>query len=135
MRAGPLSNRHIIQVLNQSFISVYIVNDEYFCKGSAPADEGNELQRIQHEGHAKKLSVGTVHAYVLTPDGHTHDSLHVAAAGDSGKMVAMLLRAVAQFEPSPGKPIVPPAPQSTPPPSPADAITLHLVSRGDDRGS
>ncbi len=30
---------------------------------------------------------------------------------------------------------MPPAPQSAPPPASADAVTLHLVSRGDDRGS
>ena len=135
MRAGPLSNRHIIQVLNQSFVPVYVVNDEYFGKGAAPADERKELQRVQQEGHAKKLSVGTVHAYVLTPDGHTHDSLHVAAAADPWKTVAMLQRAVAEFKPSSGEPIVRPGPQSTPPPSTADALTLHLVSRADDRGS
>jgi hypothetical protein len=134
MRAGPLSNRHIIDLLNGSFVSVYIVNEEYVGEGNAPAAERSELQRIHNEGYARKLSVGTVHAYMLTPDGHTNDSLHVAAA-DTSKTLAMLQRAVAQFKPSPGKPVVPLAPQSTPPPSPADAITLHLVSRGDDRGS
>ena len=134
MRAGPLSSRHIIDLLNRSFVSVYVVNEEYVAEGNAPATERSELQRIQREGSAKKLSVGTVHAYVLTPDGHTNDSLHVATA-DTSKTLAMLQRAVAQFKPSPGPPVVRPAPQSTPPPSPADAITLHLVSRADDRGS
>jgi len=135
MRAGPLSNRQIIDLLNRSFVSVYVVNEEYVGEGNAPTAERSELQRIQREGYARKLSVGTVHAYVLTPDGHTNDSLHVVNAGDPSKTLAMLQRAVAQFKPSPGKPVVPPAPQSAPPPSPADAITLHLVSRGDDRGS
>jgi hypothetical protein len=82
----------------------------------------------------KKLSVGTVHAYVLTPDGHTSDSLHVASA-DTSNTLAMLRRAVERFKPTPGKPIVPPAPQSTPPHAPADAVTLHLIARGDDRGA
>ena len=135
MRAGPLSNRHIIRMLNESFVPVYVVNDEYFGKGIAPAEERKELQRIQHEGHVKKLSVGTVHAYVLTPDGHTADSLHVAAAANAGTTVAMLQRAIVAFKPTPGKPAVPPVPQSAPPQVPADAMTLHLVSRGDDRGS
>ena len=135
MRAGPLSNPHIIDFLNRNFVSVYVVNDEYGGKGSAPADERKELERIRHEGYAKKLSVGTVHAYVLTPDGHTNDSLHVASAADGSKTWAMLQRAAAQFKPVPGRPVVPPAPQSTPPASPADAITLHLVSRADARGS
>ena len=132
MRAGPLSARNVIELLNRSFVPVYIVNDEYFGNGSAPAAERSELQRIHHEGHEKKLSVGTVHAYVLTPDGHPHDSLHVA---HPWRTLAMLQRSVAHFKPSPGKPIVPAAPQSTPPSAPADAVTLHLISRGDDRGS
>lgn len=135
MRAGPLSNRHIIDLLNRGFVSVYVVNDEYHGQGSAPTDERKELERIQHEGHAKRLSVGSVHAYVLTPDGHTDDSLHVASATDPSKTMAMLQRAVAKFKPLLGNPVVAPAAQSTPPPSPVDTMTLHLVSRADDRGS
>src|SRR5262249_51366837 len=85
--------------------------------------------------YKKKLSVGTVHAYVLTPDGHTHDSLHVATAARTDRLLAMLDRAVATFKPKEGKPVVAPAPQSAPPPAPADALVLHLVSRADQRGS
>jgi hypothetical protein len=135
MRAGPLSNRHVIDLLNRSFVSVYVVNDEYVEGGSAPVDERKELDRIRREGYAKKLSVGTVHAFVLTPDGHTDDSLHVTGAGILSNTVAMLERAVAKFKPLPGSPVVSPTPQSSAPPSAPGAITLHLVSRGDDRGS
>jgi hypothetical protein len=46
MRAGPLSNRQIIDLLNRSFVSA----------------ERSELLRIQRESYARKLSVGTVHA-------------------------------------------------------------------------
>lgn len=77
------------------------------------------------------MDVGMVRAWVLTPDGHPYDLL---AGGTSG-MLAGLQRAVGHFKPTPGQPIVPPRPQSTPPPAPADAVTLHLISRGDDRGS
>jgi hypothetical protein len=134
MRAGPLSDRRVIDLLNQNFVCVYNVNEDYW-QSRVAAEERKELDRIHQEGYAKKLSVGTVHAYVLTPDGHTHDSLHVASAAQTPKTLTMLERAVEQFKPQPGKPIVPPAPQSVPPPSAADAVTLHLVSRGDDRGS
>ena len=131
MRAGPLSDRRVIDALNRSFVCVYINNDEYYSKeGSAPADERAELQRILHEGYAKNLPVGTVRSYVLTPDGHMHEVLT-----HTSKTLAMLARAVEQFKPTPGNPIVAPAHQSAPPPSPPDALTLHLVSRGDDRGS
>jgi hypothetical protein len=58
-----------------------------------------------------------------------HNVLHTP------KTLAALERAVEEFHPTPGKPIVPPAAQSTPPPSGPDSVTLHLVARGNDRGS
>ncbi len=120
-------------MLNRSFISAYTVNEEYYSKsGGAPAEERAELQRIQKEGFAKKLAVGMVRAYVLTPDGHPYDTVPTKTAGAT---LAMLRRVVEQFKPTPGEPIVPPRAQSAPPAAPADALTLHLVSRGDDRGS
>jgi hypothetical protein len=134
MRAGPLSDSRIIDLLNRSFVCVYIVNEEYYRKpGTAPPEERAELQRILQEGYAKKLGVGMVQAYVLTPDGHMHDSPTNAA--HRSKTLAMLERAVEHFKPTPGKPVVAPAPQSTPPPAAADALILHLVARGYDRGS
>jgi len=136
MRAGPLSDTRVIALLNRAFVCVYTVNEDYVGKNAtASPEERKELQRIHQEGYKKKLSVGTVHAYVLTPDGHTHDSLHVASAANTDRLLAMLRRAVEQFRPKEGKPIVAPAPQSAPPKAPADALVLHLVSRGDDRGS
>jgi hypothetical protein len=136
MRAGPLSDARVIALLNRAFVCVYTVNEDYVGKNAtAPPEERKELQRIHQEGYKKKLSVGTVHAYVLTPDSHTHDSLHVASAANTDRLLAMLRRAVEQFKPKEGKPIVAPAPQSAPPKAPADALVLHLVSRGDDRGS
>jgi hypothetical protein len=136
MRAGPLSESRVINLLNQNFVCVYIANDDYFGPRGVPGDERSELERIRQEGHAKKLSVGTVHAYVLTPDGHTHDSLHVASAAQTPATLAMLNRAIRHFKPNAGGPIVAPAPQSGPPSgAPRDALILHLVSRAHDRGS
>jgi hypothetical protein len=136
MRAGPLSDAKVIALLNRAFVCVYTVNEDYVGKNAiAPPQERKELQRIHQEGYKKNLSVGTVHAYVLTPDGHTHDSLHVANAARTDRLLAMLDRAVSHFKPKEGKPIVAPTPQSASPKAPADALVLHLVSRGDDRGS
>jgi len=136
LRAGPLSDRRVIDLLNRHFVPVYIVNEEYAGKGgSASVEERAALQRVRQEGYAKKLSVGTVHAYVLDPDGHTHDSLHVASALQTSRLLAMLERAVAHFKPRPGSPIVTPARQSTPPPAPANGLVLHLISRSDARDS
>lgn len=76
--------------------------------------------------------MGDVRSYILSPDGHTYDVLW---GGSATTTLATLGRAVAQFRPQPGKPVVPPGPQSLPPPPAADTLTLHLIARGDDRGS
>jgi len=120
-------------MLNRNFVCVYTANEDYTgSKPRVPAEERAELARIRDEGFAKKLPVGDVRAYVLTPDGHTYD---IVATQTAESTLATLGRAVDQFKPQPGKPVVPPAPQSARPPAPASAITLHLISRGDDRGS
>jgi hypothetical protein len=112
---------------------VYTANEDY--SGPDPPvglEERAELERIRNEGYARNLSVGTVRTYVLTPDGHTYVTV---PTHKSDAMLATLAQAVAQFKPQAGNPVVPPRPQSTPPPAPADSIALHLISRGDDRGS
>jgi hypothetical protein len=114
-------------------VCAYTINEDYYRQdGRAPAEERAELQRIHQEGFEKKLDMGMVRVFVLSPDGHPYA---IVPTQTTAAMVAMLGRAVEQFKPTPGQPIVPPGPQSAPPPAPADAVTLHLVSRGDDRGS
>jgi hypothetical protein len=120
-------------VLNRSFVCVYVNNEDYYGSiPGAPAEERKELERIRQEGFAKKLSVGDVRSYVLSADGHPY---YIVPTDTAAETLGVLGQAVGQFKPTPGKPVVPPVPQSAPPPAAADAITLHLVSRGDDRGS
>ena len=120
-------------MLNRSFVCVYIANEDYGGRNpKVAAEERKELDRIRQEGYAKKLPVGTVRVYVLSPDGHPY---YIVATGSAAETLGMLGEAVGYFKPTPGRPVVPPAAQSARPPSPAGAITLHLVSRGDDRGS
>src|SRR5262245_8981571 len=136
MRAGPLSNSKVIALLNSSFVPVYAVNEDYSQEGSAPAEEKSERDRIFKEGYAQKRSVGSVHVYVLRPDGQLFDSMHVAQAANSEKLLALLNQAVAELKPVTGPPVVPPAPQSRRPDCDNDALTLHLVARSlDGRGA
>lgn len=133
MRAGPLSDGRVIDILNRHFVCVYTANEDY--AGPDPlvgTAERAELERIRNEGFARKLSVGSVRAYVLTPDGHTYATVPTHTPDAT---LALLGRAVDHFKPQAGNPVVPPKPQSAPPPRPADAVALHLISRGDDRGS
>jgi hypothetical protein len=136
MRAGPLSNSRVIALLNSSFVPVYTVNEDYSPKGPAPKDEKTERDRIFKEGHAQKRSVGSVHVYVLRPNGAFFESMHVAQAANSEKLLALLNHAVTELKPVIGKPVVPPVPQSCRPDGDRDALTLHLVARSlDGRGA
>ena len=129
MRAGPLSNPKVIDVLNRYFVPVYTVNDEYARNGSAPAGEKAERERIFREGYAAKMSVGTVHVYILNPEGHLIDSMHVADASKPEQLLATLNKAVAALQIKPGPPAVTPCPQSCAPSSGTNGLTLHLVAR------
>jgi len=98
MRAGPLSNSKIIALLNRSFVPVYAVNEDYAPKGPAPAEEKAERERIFKEGYEHHWSVGTVHVYVLRPDGHLFGTLHVAEAAHGENLLALLEKAVGELQ-------------------------------------
>ncbi len=136
MRAGPLSNTNIIALLNHYFVPVYVVNEDYARKGPAPAEEKAELQAVFKEGYATKKSVGTVHVYILNPEGRLVDSVHVAEAAKPKTLEATLRKAIADLKLKRGDPVVKPHPQSTAPTCDADSLVLHLVSRSvDGRGA
>jgi hypothetical protein len=136
MRAGPLSNSNIIALLNNYFVPVYVVNEDYARKGPAPAEEKAELQRIFKEGHAAKRSVGSVHVYILNPEGKLIDSMHVAEAAKPKVLTAMLQKNVDELKLRPGTPVAKVRPQSAPPVCAEDSLVLHLVSRSvDGRGA
>src|SRR6267143_357481 len=99
MRAGPLSNSKVIELLNRFFVPVYTVNEEYTSKGSAPAEDKAERERIFREGYEHHWSVGTVHVYVLRPDGHLFGTLHVAEAARTKTLLGLLEKAVAELKP------------------------------------
>ena len=117
MRAVSLSNTEVIGLLNRFFIPVYLSNEDYARGGAAPPAEKAELDRVRREGHAAKLSVGSVHAYILAPDGRLLDSLHTAQAANAGKLIAMLERNVRALGTQGGPPVA--APTTLPRPRPA----------------
>src|SRR5437763_11978652 len=125
MRGSSLSHAKVVELLNAHFVPVYTSNEDYRDDGAAPADERAELHRIQQEGYRKKLSVGTVHAYVLSPDGALVDSRHVAQAAKPQELIAMLEAAVQRFGVPAGPPVVAAKPQSHAPACGADCLVLH----------
>jgi hypothetical protein len=138
MRASSLSNPQIIDLLNRYFIPVHVDGVYYENKGTVPeaekaAYEGvfrafYRLNETRQAAGQRPLSVGTVHAYVLTPDGQPLDSLHVGEARPE-RVRSMLERAVQTLKVPAGKPVVKLAPQS-PAPRPTDgSLVLHLTAR------
>jgi len=134
MRAGPLSNPRVISLLNSSFVPVYATNEDYKDVGDAPPEEKTEYGRIFEEARQAGLSVGTVHVYLLKPDGHPIASLHVGQASNTSKLLELLQSTVAQLNTREGPPVIQPAAQSRPPEAAPDSLVLHLVSRGFNRG-
>src|SRR4051812_48308477 len=98
MRAGPLADKSVIALLNSHFVPVYAVNEDYRDRGPKSALEKAEYKRIFKESYAAKLSTGTVHVYLLSPDGHPFDSLHVADAAKTENLISALQRAVERFK-------------------------------------
>ena len=129
MRASSLSNDKVIDLLNHFFIPVYLSNEDFAKGGCAPPEERKELQRVFRETLDAKRSAGSVHVYVLGPDGKAHNSMHVASAYKVEKLVPMLEAATAHYQLEAGRTLFPPGAQSRHPKHAVDALVLHLVAR------
>jgi hypothetical protein len=134
MRAGPLSNDKVIDTLNRYFVPVFTSNEDYEKNGPASPDERKERDRIFDECAKNGTSVGTVHVYLLAPDGRAIDSAHVASVTSTPKLQAMLDRCIAKLGTRGGEPLVKPKALSVAPAAPDGGLVLHLVSRGQDTG-
>ena len=119
----------MISLLNSHFIPVYISMEDYAGKGASVAeDEKKAYQKIYLAAHAKKLSTGTVHVYVLTPDGDPIDSIHVAHA-NSEKVIATLKGAIEKLGTKEGRALVEIKPQANAPKARDGDLILHLIAR------
>ena len=110
MRAGPLSSPEVVAILNRRFVPVYLSNEDYADAGPAPEAERRERDRVVREAAARGLSTGTVHVYILDPEGHAVDSAHVAEGAKLDVLLGLLERNIARLRPEPGPPACPPRP-------------------------
>jgi hypothetical protein len=135
MRAGPLSNPQVIELLNGYFVPVYTSNDFISGDPALRKEEQKERERVYGAFLEAKMSAGSVHVYVLSPEAVPLGSIHVAEAGDKdpakGKDRTQLLleKTVRELKIAKSEPLVAPRPQSQPPKAPADALVLHLTAR------
>jgi len=138
MRASSLSNPTVIDLLNYYFIPVQADGVYYKINEAVPMEEKAAYQRVFQEFYQlnqknqplgkPRLSVGTVHAYVLAADGKPFDSLHVGEAKPN-QVIAMLERAIQTLHVVEGTPAVTPSPQSVPPEAKHESLVLHLTAR------
>jgi hypothetical protein len=138
LRASSLSNKKVIELLNAHFLPVYV--DSTYLQANADTDtvelaayrdlfaDLNRANEQRRKAGERRLSTGTVHAYVFAPDGRALDSRHVAHAGPAS-VIEMLEGAVTTLKVAAGKPIVAPSSQSPRPDCADDALTLHLTAR------
>src|SRR5260370_15812281 len=137
MRAGPLSNPKVIELLNGYFVPVYTSNDFISGPSDSLKEEQKERERVYRAFLDAKLSAGSVHVYVLSPDAVPIGSIHVAQAGEkdqaTGKDQTQLLleKTIRELKTVKGDSLVAPRPQSEPPKvsQDADALVLHVTAR------
>ena len=129
MRTGPFSEEAVIARLNKYFVPVYAVNEEYAKDGPQPAEEKAEYDRIYRAALDAKRPAGSVHVYLLTPEGKFYDSMHVAKAIEKGQLAELLDKTVKELKVKGGKPVVKPAPQSVAPKAEEGRLVLHLTAR------
>src|SRR5688572_25374733 len=130
MRTGPFSSLEVIRRLNASFVPVFAVNEDYRDPKVVPKEERDEYNRIYRQALAKKYSAGTVHVYVLKPDGEVVGTRHVAEAAKTKKLIEFLDEITTTLGTKSGKTLSTPKPQSCPANCESGSLKLHLVARG-----
>src|SRR4051812_15893826 len=108
MRAGPLSSPEVVETLSRYFVPGYLSNEDYDEDGPPPVAERRERDRILRESAARGLSTGTVHVYILAPDGPAAASAHVAEGAKLDVLTKLPDRNIRRFRPEPGPPVMAP---------------------------
>jgi hypothetical protein len=130
MRAGPLSNSEVIDLLNRYFVPVYSSDEDSSPRGHGPEEEKAAHIRIYQEASKKPFGAGAVYVFILDPQGEIIDGIDVGHATQGDALLSVLKRTIEKLHTTPGPPVIAPANQSQPPKHPADALVLHLVARG-----
>jgi hypothetical protein len=134
MRAGPLSNEKVIDLLNHYYIPVSVSHNEYVKKGSTvPAEERAEKQRIIRESwsdpRAPIIRAGEDATYLLGPDGHVVETLFPPTSIKTEPLIAFLERNIKKLNVRRGETLVPPAAHEVAPRVRPDEVLLHLTAR------
>jgi hypothetical protein len=136
MRAGPLSNPKVVDLLNSSFVPVYISNEDYHgASATVPKEEAKLWQKIYADAVNEKRSNGTVCVYLVDADAKGLDSLVVSKAAEKDNLLKMLRSTAEGQKVESGKAVVEPAAQAPAPKGGPTDLVLHLTARVDHKGS
>jgi len=114
-REGPLSASDVIQTLNSQFVPVYV---------SSQNRDDRDYEQLYKDAIKAKMSTGSEHLYILSPEGQVVEALHICHVTTAG-----LRETLAKFTRPVGPTLVPPVAQS----APAGKSMLHLTSRYLDK--
>jgi len=81
------------------------------------------------------MGYGTVHVYVVGPDGHMLAGIGIVRALQNDNLYKFLQQIVTQMKLTAGPTLVKQRPQSVAPASDANSLILHVTARGSNEGS
>src|SRR5262245_58525415 len=108
MRAGPLADGKVIDLLNRAFVCVYTSNDEISGDADFVKKETAARRQVLSDFSKANLGTGSVQVYVMAWDRKPLGRLHVAKAAEKNNTLELLEKIIAQENPVPGEPLVKP---------------------------
>ena len=134
MRMGPFSDPVVIDLLNRFFVPVQLSTDRYLKDQATPAEERMLLRDIWKDATQKELPHGTVHVYLVLPDGTVHDAMHVRDAAQTDRLLKFLRRSLGQLKTAGGKKLVEePIARRIPRANAADSLIVHIAAEYTDQ--
>jgi hypothetical protein len=132
MRAGPLSNDKVIDMLNLYFVPVSVSNDAYTREKDIPKEEREEKVRIVRESWklSGPVKTGEDALYVLNSDGRVVDSIRAPDSMQEERLIPFLEKNITALHATKGDaPLAAPTRQWKQPKAGPDDLVLHLTAR------
>jgi len=129
MRAGPLSEPRVTQLLNEYFVPIHLSNGDYYDPKLTPDDERSRYEKIFETARARGLPTGLVHVYLFASDGQLSTSMHVAEALKPDVLHRFLHEQIRLHNAQRGPTLQAPRPQLVHPPTHDGELLLHSVVR------
>jgi hypothetical protein len=121
MRAGPLSNINVIELLNSSYVPVTLPNEDY---------KNGRLKPQERAWIEQWHTAGLVEVSIIGPDETPIKMLHIMYANTAEQLLPVLQNITKDLHTQPGTPAFAPQPQSVAPVADKTSLVMHLTARG-----